>query len=157
MSSTSRQTNAANKGLRGVVFALLDGDKYPDFAVGVDEGSEEQANFGVEPNEPMLWFTKGTSVSVWDDGGSEEQAPIVADVKTDVDNIFKFATSHMVEVDDSEIRDETGGEEEELQLGCLLRYMLPYILVTLLTLAFGAFASTKSEEVGFGRLSSKIE
>lgn len=38
----------------------------------------------------------------------------MADVKTDIDSIFKFATSHMVDVDDSEIRDEDGGEEEEL-------------------------------------------
>lgn len=44
---------------------------------------------------------------------SYEQAPIVADVKTDVDSIFKFATSHMTE-EEEEDRNEEEGEEEEL-------------------------------------------
>lgn len=41
------------------------------------------------------------------------QAPIVADVKTDVDSIFKFAASHMTE-EEEEDRNEEEGEEEEL-------------------------------------------
>ena len=32
------QTNAARKGLKGVVFAYLDGDRYFDFAVGFIDG-----------------------------------------------------------------------------------------------------------------------
>lgn len=42
------------------------------------------------------------------------QAPIFADVKTDVDSIFRFAQDHMTEVSDDEIRNEDEGEEDEL-------------------------------------------
>ena len=44
----------------------------------------------------------------------EDQAPIVADVKSDVDNIFRFAQDHMTEVEDEEERNEDEGEEDEL-------------------------------------------
>ena len=44
----------------------------------------------------------------------DDQAPIVADVKSDVDNIFRFAQDHMTEVENEEERNEDEGEEDEL-------------------------------------------